>query len=295
VRAAALAAALFLAGASARPADPPVLAIQASDPALMIYAERTHQGKGQSLTLHGDGILFWNEERQVHMPAATVSQAVAALETARFASMPDSFGTGKRWLRHRVRVRTTGGSKEVYQVIKGERSAELEALVNRLFEITQPAPDAGVAVTSLADGLRKIASGELEPRALSLVLDRRTGPGAAASGWLARVQESQLSRAPIVSGRHGAPATAALPPETLRGLAAALADQDLVSLPANVYSIDYTHLKVEILRWSKDVEARQYAGMTPRTHGAAQERYDRLYSLVSGVFDKALTGHGDVK
>ena len=260
----------------------------------MIYAERTH-GKGESLALHGDGTLFWNEERQVRMPAATVSQAVAALHAARFASMPDSFGTGKRWLRHRVRVRTTGGSKEVYQVIKGERSVELETLVNRLFEIAQPAPDAGVAVTSLADGLRKIASGDLEPRALSLLLDRRTEAGAAASGWLARVQESQLSRAPIVSGRHGVPATAPLPPETVRGLAAALADQDLESLPANVYSTDYTHLKVEILRWSKDVEARQFAGMTPRTRGAAQERYDRVYLLISGVFDKALTVNVDLK
>jgi hypothetical protein len=92
------------------------------------------------------------------------------------------------------------------------------------------------------------------------------------------------------------PETAELPAERVRDLAAVLAEQDLDSLPPNVYAPQgYTQFRAGVLRFRRDVEARPFAGMAARTGGPAQERYDRIRLFVDGFFDKALTGTAAIK
>ena len=56
---------------------------------------------------------------------------------------------------------------------------------------------------------------------------------------------------------------------------------EIEELPANLYAKDYTDVRLEVLSWKKDVQARAFSGMTPQTHGAKQQQFERLTGLLT--------------
>jgi len=44
----------------------------------------------------------------------------------------------------------------------------------------------------------------------------------------------------------------------------------------------------EVRQWKKSVQARQFAGMTPATHGQKQLHFDRLLETIAQLSDRVI-------
>jgi hypothetical protein len=143
---------------------------------------------------------------------------------------------------------------------------------------------AGATVASLEEGLDKIARGELAPELLTLQLLRRPEDAhASEGGWMLRIEggEARLSR--ISDAGWSAPRRLRLSAAEVADLARALAAAHPGDLPANLYSTWYQDLQIDVLNRTKSIQARQFARMTPETHGEKQQRFDRLVSALEAL------------
>lgn len=66
-------------------------------------------------------------------------------------------------------------------------------------------------------------------------------------------------------------------------LARAAAAARPADLPGNLYSSSYQDLQIGVLNRTKSVQSRQFAKMTPQTHGEKQERFDKLVAVLEAL------------
>jgi hypothetical protein len=242
---------------------------------------RTEDGL-RSATVFGSGVGVWNRERQITLPREEVLALLQALAASRFARLRETYGEGEEEVQLicRVRLDLDGLSKQVLQLATGPASPELRRLAGRILEAAEEAGRDGPGASSLTDGLEKIARGELAPEQLTLYVLRQSEAPGSTAGWKLALQGGKaiLQRDPAPDGEE--PRTLRLGAAEIAGLAGQLAAARLEELPVNLWAPEYTDLEIRVLGRQRSLQARQFAGMTPTTHGEQQRRFDRLWEAL---------------
>lgn len=265
----------------------------------------------RSVELYGDGLGFWGERAQIRVSPERIAKLLEAFRTSGFADWPETFGRTPEGpktppsaegagqparLICRVRLAAGGEAKEVRQFDKGGISEPLRRLAYQVLEAGEEAASAGVRIDDLAAGLRKVLAGELDPRALEVQVHRRSEEphGPEGTGWLLRIRglEAELHRYDG-SGGLGPAETHRLGRETFEPIARELVEHGVASLPANLWASEYTDLRVSVLGFSKDVQARRFAGMTATTHGERQADFGAVLDALRGLYRELAAPEAD--
>ncbi len=245
----------------------------------------------RTVRLYGSGIGIWNHQRLFTVPRETLIDLLAEVDRARFSRLPDTFesdeGEGEEEgfeLTCRVGVALDGTEKQAQQILEREESPVLKALADHILDVGEKLGPAGITVTSLEDGLEKIARGELAPELLTLQLLRRPEDAhSSEGGWMLRIESGEARLSRISDAGWSAPRRIRLSAADVAGLAGALAGVRPSDLPANLYSTWYQDLQIDVLNRTKSIQARQFARMTPETHGEKQQRFDQLVAALEAL------------
>lgn len=268
-----------------------------SDPSARASLEMATECQGdagmRTVQVFGNGVGIWQNSRQFLLTPEDVSSLAALYRDADFAAMKPVYGgrevpdprrpddpavSNALMVICRVTIAAGGSSKEVVQLAKGTKSVELRRLAEGLLAGCAPLARRGVEASDLRDGLEKVSSGDLAGEAITLMLHRRPLRGA---GFLMRLAGGVATTRPHdpASG-YGREVALRLGPGDLGPLGQTLAELDPDGLPISLYATDYTDLVIEVLNRKKSVQARQFAGMTPTTHGDRQEDFDRIFEAL---------------
>ena len=244
-------------------------------------------GQGlRSAILFGSGAGVWNRERQASLPRERLLALLRKLADAGFPRMPETYGAaaGEAKLICSVRLELDGAGKRVQQLASGPRSPALMRLAEDVLEAAEEAGRAGPQAASLTEGLGRIARGELAPELLVLHVLRQSETPGAPAGWDLGIEggKATLQRLPAPDGET--PRTVRLDAADLAALAGRLAAARLEELPGNLWAPEYTDFEVRVLNRRRSLQARQFAGLTPETHGEAQQRFDRLWEALEALY-----------
>lgn len=292
------------------------LAEAISDPAarsdVQISLECQREGRMAAVEVYAHRAV-WEQRLQLAVPAASLESILTAFSKARFAAMEPFYGEAEeegegppRFEDHdaaegvrvacRVTARLGDVVKEVIQSAEGERSKALLRLAERIFTTLEPLTASGIGAADLADGLAKLASGELGAEALSLTFLRKPELSAppSARGFLLQIAGGTVSvqRFAPATG-YVPPVSQALSPAAAADLGASLAAAAPAQLPANLYASEITDLRIRVLDREAVVLARAFTGLAPTAAGEAQVRFDglveRLTALADGMLGAAAT------
>ncbi len=244
---------------------------------------RTEEGL-RSATIYGSGAGVWNRAQQLAMTRQDVLALLRAIEAAGFPRMPETYGedVDEVELTCRVRLDLDGATKQVHQLSTGPQSPALKRLAERILERAEEAGRAGPGASSLTAGLEKIAGGELAPELLTIhVLRQAEGPGSP-QGWDLTLEGGKLAVQSFPAPEEK-PRTVRLAPAEVARIAGQLAAARLEELPGNLWAPEYTDFEIRVLNRRRSFQARQFAGMTPATHGEQQQRFDRLWEVIAGL------------
>lgn len=284
-----------------------------------ITAERTTDDrKGQQVSIYGDGVALWNNTTQFTVDEPTFRQMLASFDAAAFETIPASSPKGK-FLRRRASIRAGAYEREAWESWEYEltrrderetirRSNERKGIVDKELDkepplttlvdsiITTVLPlveKGGTTAESLADGLQKVASGQLAPETLSMTLLVKPEPGRAegTSGFLLKIEGATASWSDFQGEERGFSAArkVTLTPARMREIATRLASFDPGSMPINLYSPKYEEVTLSVLNRQNSIVARQFTGLTPEKHGEAQKRFDAMMVWLSSTA-KELSG-----
>lgn len=263
-----------------------------------ILAECGDDGALTEVRIFGSGVGIWNRNRQFTLPAERVTALLERFREIGFSRFQELYGTieqeipvpedvGGAALRVICRVELTldGVTKQSGQLDEGPRSEELKELADSILELGREPGTSGTTADGLDDGLAKIAAGTLAPEVLRVLLHRKPDARAVAAGetgFLLRIEGARATVQPY-TGSYGDAVEIDLTRPELAELAAHLAENRPGDLPLNLYANHYTDLVVEVLDRKREIQARTFTGITPSTHGEAQERFDRIYDRLAEV------------
>jgi hypothetical protein len=236
-----------------------------------------------SAEIFGTRVGIWNDRAQVRLSAAELTSVFGELEQAEIGRMRDRYGEGSEPVRVRGKLRLTIGSevKNVVQLAGGDQSPELAELAQRVLALARAKAPGGTKISTLDEGLDRIAVGRLAPETLRLVLLRRPDAPAGDShsdDFLLRVEGREALAREFRSGAgYRTARVLRLSGADARSLARILRNADPQRLPANLYADSYTDLRVQVLQCTRDLQARRYANVTAETHGARQNQFDDLF------------------
>jgi hypothetical protein len=179
------------------------------------------------------------------------------------------------------------------QQAQGEQSEALLGLAAALLDRVEPlAAERGTGAADLADGLAKLAAGQLAPETFGLRfvrLPEGTASGAE-SGTIVLVERGTLTRRPYAPSRAlGMRVEEPLDPTLLAELVKHVRRAQLAELPANLWAPDHLELGVRVLDHQETLIARPFRGLTPEEKGEAQKRFDALAAWLRA----ALLGGGE--
>jgi hypothetical protein len=248
----------------------------------------------RSVTVFGSGAAIWNRERQFNASREVIQTILEAFQSVDFGTLKETYGGNdnasaslyamKRSpsaikVTCRVGITIDDVSKQVTQFEKGEQSKELRELATEVLALCEEPARSGVTAKTLTDALQMIANGALAPETLEILVHRKIErpEGEEGHGWILRVEASVATARTYVSSTElGDPVRMNLGRKELADLAQLLDDNRLEELPVNLYARHYTDLAVTILNHEKKIQSRQFARMTPETHGEAQARFDQI-------------------
>ena len=266
-----------------------------------VHMECRREQELMAFVAFGNGVAVWNRARQFRLSTEAITSMLVAFRDSGFSDLAESFG-GRATadprlpataqdpgnalvLSCRVGLEIAGLTKEVVQEVEGEQSPELRQLADRLFAIGAGASDQGVLAASVSDGLAKIGRGELAGETLSLLVHRK--PRLEGQGFLLHLSGLRASvRLYDPVAGYGERRFLRLTGEEAATLAAGLAASNPDRFPQNLFAQDYTDLTVEVLDRKISVQARQFARLTPATHGEIQTDFDQALSLLEQVVQR---------
>jgi hypothetical protein len=245
----------------------------------------------RSARVFTSGVGIWNRERQLELSRKEVLALLERFQAAGFPRMEETYGGNNAEpddraaleLICRVRLELDGAVKQAVQLSKGKTSPELMALAGHILKVAEEAARSGPTAASLTQGLEKISRGELAPELLSLHVVRQSEAPGARQGWQLDLEgdRATLGSNPVREGEE--PRTVQLTPAEISDLAGRLAAARWEELPVNLWAPEYTDLQIEVLKGRRSLQARQFAEMTPATHGEAQQRFDRAWEAVEAL------------
>lgn len=254
----------------------------------------------RSVHVFGRGVGIWNRERQFSLDSDRIIAMLDLLQKAGFAEMRQVYGGGDdpQGEPSAVKIICSVGltigdlTKYVLQREKGSQSKELKELANDILKICEELAPSGTAVRTLAEGLAKITQRQLAPETLELLVHRKIQDGTqedAVDGWLMRIEGSHATTQTFLKEEgYSEPFRLELTQEALSELAVVLLNHDLQDLPVNLYAPHYTDLAVQVLNREKNVQARQFSGMTPTTYGERQTDFEKIYQALHDLHSRVL-------
>lgn len=260
---------------------------------LELLTECRNETGMRSMRIWGDGLGIWQGSRQIQLSGDEVTGVLKHLQEADIATFAPIYG-GRRQedpgerdrpddgsavlISCRIRVSLDGHSKESAQRAKGEQSEELKSLVEAILSIGEGAAKNGVEAESLADGLERLGRSELDPRVFRAMLHRKPAADETAEygpGSLLRLEGREASsRRHDPGSGYGQEIVLELEAPVVRNLALVLAGFDPERMPVNLWAPVYTEVAIEVLDHRVSVQARQFAGLEPTTHGSLQSDFD---------------------
>ena len=274
---------------------------------LRLHVECRRDGSLNSTSVFGDGIGIWNGERQFRLPHDRVGSLLRALREADFPALEDTYGGTKdpqkpapspgggampTLLTCRVELALNGYHKQAAQLATGRQSPVLQKLAEELLAICEPSARTGLGASSLHDGLKKVASGELAPETWVVVAHRKPGESRARGGdqgFLLTISGAQAtSRSYAAATGYQAELVLDLSPTEARGLARELDARNPAAWPANLYAGSYTDLSLQVLNHQKAIQARPFAGMGPTTHGKHQKAFEQAFDVLERLHRRVL-------
>jgi hypothetical protein len=268
---------------------------------LRLAVECRREAGFAGVRVFGNGIGIWNEERQFRLEPEQIAGLLRTLQGADFLALKDVYGASEievptpaepgtsppggvgmvTMVTCHVELALGGHEKQALQLNKGEQSPVLMKLAEDLLAACEVPAQSGLGASSLRDGLEKIVRGELAPEAWVVVLHRRPEAGSRDPGFLLRVLGSEVSvQAYDPQAGYRAPVARTMRPEEIRALAAQLAARDPGAWPVNLWAADYTDLSFQVLNRKRSIQARQFAGMEPDTHGPRQQAFEEVFALL---------------
>lgn len=234
-----------------------------------------------SADLHGDGFGVRDSSTQIRLSRPQVRSIVESLRG--FGAMKHSYGRETDLLKLEGMVTVSVGRLErtVYQYATGPQQPDLASLAEQILAIAKEQAASGVRIGTLAEGLKRLEDGTLDPRTFDLDLVRRSEWRGAApvdgDGWLLHLS-GQTARVAVYDRKKGyGPARVrTLPEEEFHGLVRLLRDTGMVRLPQNLFAADYLDLHARVLDQAIGRIARSYADGARATDPQAQRSFDRL-------------------
>jgi hypothetical protein len=269
---------------------------------LRIYTECLHNGDRLEVELFARGVGIWNGERAFHLPPEEITVLLRAVLAAGFAEMPSSYGGrparedgsssgGPVRILCEVEVQIGDSSKRVEQLAEGEQSRTLEALAGEILQRCREPGAAGVGASDLSDGLGKLSRGILPPEVLRLILHKKPELFQAEDrGFLLRIRGRMVTtREYHRSTGYGPPRSLELSEGELEQLTERVSELELDQLPVNLFAPDYTDFSIELLDRRRSVQARQFPGIGPKTHGPIQKHFDALVEILTDLEHRVAT------
>jgi hypothetical protein len=267
---------------------------------LRLLVDCREDGAMTSVKVFGNGIGIWNDERQFHLVPDQIGSLLRALWRADFPGMEDTYGGAGSPRKPRppspdgggmvtivtcrIDLRLAGYDKQVVQLAPGEQSPTLKKLAEDLLRVCHPCARLGLGAANLRDGLEKVSREELAPETWLVVMHRKPGEmrgDGNPPGFLLRVAGYQAATQPYdpVTGYRDR-VLLDMGAKEIGILARELATRDPASWPVNLYAADYTDLTIRVLNHEKTVQARQFAGLAPATHGHHQKAFEEVLEIL---------------
>jgi hypothetical protein len=262
---------------------------------LELLTECRNETGMRTMRIWSDGLGIWQGTKQIQLESEEVTAVLEHLRKADFAGFAPIYGGRKQedprehgrpddgsavLIICRVQVSLDGQTQQSAQRAKGEQSEVLRALAEAILALGEGAAKSGLGAESLVDGLERVGRGELDPRVLRAMLHRKPSVHEAAEygpGSLLRLEgrEATTRRHDPGSG-YGEEIALELEARVVRNLALVLAGLDPAAMPVNLWAPVYTEVAVEVLDHRISVQARQFAGLEPATHGDLQKDFDAV-------------------
>ncbi|MCI0701976.1 MAG: hypothetical protein L0241_12915 [Planctomycetia bacterium] len=181
--------------------------------------------------------------------------------------------------------------KSVQQLGGGVQSKELADFCAAVLDVCEAsAKKNGVTAKDIADGLKKVGTGELHPATLSILVHRlpEKPTDADQTGFLFRLEGGAVLTRERGPKGYGPVYKLVLKKDELVAVTKLLTDNEVGGFPVNLWAPTYTDLVVRVLNHEKNMQARQFANTTPKTHGKKQEQFDAVYAGLLKLHQRAL-------
>ena len=241
----------------------------------------------------GNGVGLWDRSTQFHLSKSETLEVVKAVKTARFGSLDDSLpeeGDSEG----RIRVHVGTAFRTVWQMKDKEPGArDLAKLATTVLGLCEKAKEHGVTMANTQDGLEKLAKGTLSPEALEVVFKRKTDHPAAGvepEDWLVQINGKQVLDRVATKDKSNPrrELSAVLSEKEYRELLALLVAANVPKLPESLYATQYSNLRVVVLNKTRNIQARQFAEMSPTQHGQDQVVFERVFDWGVALHKRAL-------
>ena len=252
-----------------------------------------------AVRVFGNGVGTWNRAVQFRLTPEDVRSILEELREVHFGAYPiDVREKEERNQKHerdetelygRIIVRL-GDVTHVVRQMGDKPERELEALAKKVLELSRQPAARGEKVGNLDDGLARLAGGTIAPEVLEVLARRKVDkpdPGAGQENWMLRINGSRavdrdLTRQPAVERELR------LSDPELKTLISLLRDARVGSLPQSLWAPRYSTLRVQVLNQMRNIQARQFVGMTAETHGAQQKAFDKVFAWCEKTHQRVL-------
>lgn len=252
------------------------------------------KGRGQltACKVFGTGVGLWDRRIQFRLTKQEVLSVLEAVEKARFGTLDDSL-PDEGDSEGRIRVFVGPVSRTVWQMGEHEPGAqELEELALTVLRVCKKPMESGITMSDMQDGLQKLEKGTLAPEALEVVFKRKTdhpGPGVEPEDWLVLINGTKVIDR-VNTKEKSAPQrelALTLTEKEFRELTALLLAGHIAKMPESLYATQYTNLRVVVLSQTRNIQARQFAGMSPNKHGEKQAVFERIFDWGVALHSRA--------
>jgi hypothetical protein len=248
-----------------------------------------------AVRVYGNGVGTWNRAAQFRLSPSEVRSIAEKVREIRLGGFPlevreeeeEKKDQEKRGERDETELygRIVAGAGDVTHVVKqmGDKAEpELEELAKKVISLAEKPAARGEKIGSLDEGLRRVADGKLAAETLEVLTHRKVDkpkPGAEEENWILRINgrravDRDLSKQPAVERELR------LSDRDLKALIALLRDARAGTLPQSLWAPRYTTLRVSVLNQARNVQAREFVGMTAATHGEQQKAFDKVFAWV---------------
>jgi hypothetical protein len=251
-----------------------------------------------AVRVFGSGVGTWNRAVQFRLTPENVQSILEELREVRFGAYPIDVREEEKDKKHerdetelygRIIVRV-GDVTHIVRQMGDKPERELDALAKKVLELARQPAARGERIGNLDEGLTRLAGGTIAPEALELLARRKVDkpePGAGRENWMLRINGSRavdrdLTRQPAVERELR------LSDQELKTLVSLLREARIGSLPQSLWAPRYSTLRVQVLNQMRNIQARQFVGMTAETHGAQQKAFDKVFAWCEKTHQRVL-------